>query len=52
MIIILHYFSNFVTAKINQGNVWQSELKYTNTVRYPGFLRQKTKAFIAERELN
>lgn len=52
MIIILNYFSNFVTAKINQDNVWQSELKYTNTIRYPDFLRQENKAFVSEGGLN
>lgn len=52
MIIILNYFSNFVTAKINQGNVWQSELKYTNTIRYPDFLRQEKKALISKSEVN
>lgn len=52
MIMSLNYFFSFVTARINQGNVWQSELKYTNTIKYPDFPRQGKKVLISERWLN
>jgi len=40
MIITLNYFYNFITAKINQGDVWQRELNYSDTIRYLDFLRR------------